>query len=259
MVFMFRIILVLLVLVLLLSIGAASAVMQKSTLAWPVAAPTQVTADESTYLASGWWVSSPFGWRSSVNAPDQYELHEGIDLVGPTFCHGCPIPPLGDVTVTAVGWDDPWADDPLTAGAGVVVDMAMTHQDEAGDLQVRYGHLQPYHVHVRAQSCQQDVDCPDYQRDGAASLSVSCVGPTVTTGRSRGQVSYAYATSGPCTASVTWPEDYAPEGDLEITFDQQITPGVVSHNAAITFRAQIPPPPPPLTPTVTLPVVGGMP
>ena len=233
--------------------------LQQSTLAWPVVAPTQVTADDATYLASGWSVSSPFGWRASLDTPDQYELHEGLDLVGPMFCDGCPVPPLGDVTVVGVGWDAPWAEDPLTTGAGVVVDMTMTNQDEAGDLQVRYGHLRPYYVHLRVQSCQQDVDCPDYQRDGAASLSVDCAGPLVETATSRGQVSYAYATPGPCTASVTWPDDYEPEGDLTVTFDQQITPGVVSHDAAITFRAQIPPPPPPLTPTVTLPVEGGTP
>jgi hypothetical protein len=234
---------------LVLLIAATSAVTQKSMLTWPVAAPTRVAAAAPDYAASGWRISSPFGWRPDIAQPGQWELHEGIDLAGPMFCPGCPVPPLGDVTVVHVGWDQEWASDPLHAGAGVVVDMQLQHPEEAGSVLVRYGHLQPYHVYLRTRSCTQTVDCPAYRADSHASVSVSCPGQMVQTMRSRGERAYAYATPGQCIASVQWPREYMPQGAATIAFDQRIVPGAASSDAAITFDAQLPPPPPPLTPT----------
>jgi hypothetical protein len=238
---------------LVLVIATAGAVTQKSTLTWPVAAPTRVAAAAPDYAASGWSVSSGFGWRPDVLHPGLWELHEGIDLAGPMFCPGCAVAPLGDILVSHVGWDQPWSNDPLHTGAGVVVDMSLQHPEEAGQLLLRYGHLHPYRVFVRTRSCTQTVDCPTYHVDSRGSVSINCPGPLVQTAHSRGQRAYAYATPGVCTASVGWPTEYLPHGPTTVTFDQRIVPGAASSDAAITFTAQLPPPPPPITPTVVLP------
>ena len=237
----------------ILIVATVSAVTQKSTLTWPVAAPTRVAATAPDYAASGWTVSSPFGWRPDVERPGQWELHQGADLAGPRFGPGCAVPPLGDVAIARVGWDQEWGGDPLHDGAGVVVDMQLQHAEEAGKVLVRYGHLHPYRVYVRTRSCTQTVDCPTYHTDGQASVSVTCPGRVIQTGGSRGQRAYVYATPGRCTASVSWPSDNLPQSATIVTFDQRIVPGAASSDAAITFNAQLPPPPPPITPTVSLP------
>jgi hypothetical protein len=132
--------------------------------------------------------------------------------------------------------------------------MTLQHPEESGAVLLRYGHLQPYEVWVRMQTCTQTVDCPNYQNDDAGDVSVSCPGSVTATDTSGATRGYIYATPGECTASVGWPSDFTPDGPIEITFDQQIAPGESSSNAAITFRAQRPPPPTPtplpvLTPT----------
>jgi hypothetical protein len=243
----------LLAIVLILTIATASAVTQKSSLTWPVAAPTRVAAQASDYRAIGWAVSSPFGWRPNPDQPGSWELHEGADLAGPMFCMGCEVPPLGDLEIMRVGWDQEWANDPLRSGAGVVVDMTLQHPEEAGDVRIRYGHLHPYRVYVRTRSCTQTVDCPSYQPDAAGSVSVSCPGRVVETGSGHAEHAYAYATPGSCTATVSWPDNYMPQSQTTVHFDQQIVPGVASSDAAITFNAHLPPPSPPITPTVGLP------
>lgn len=240
----------LLAVALILTIATASAVMQKSMLTWPVAAPTRVAGEQVAYAASGWTISSPFGWRPNHEQPGQWELHEGADLAGPMFCDGCAVPPLGDVEVAAVGWDQPYAAEPQLAGAGVVVDMQLQHPEEAGTVLIRYGHLQPYQVSVRTQTCTQLVDCPDYQDDDAGAISVTCPGTVVATDIGGATRSYVYATPGECVATVSWPPDLTPDGPTRFSFDQQIIEGQVSSNAAITFRAQRPPPPTP-TPVAT--------
>jgi hypothetical protein len=237
---------------LLLPILAATAILNKSTVTYPVAAPTRVAAGQTDYLASGWTVSSPFGWRPDPDNPSAWELHEGIDLAGPMFCDGCAVPPMGDIEVIFVGWDKPYAAEPHNAGAGVVVDMVVQHPEEAGNVLIRYGHLQSYQVWIRTQTCTRTVDCPDYQDDDAGSVALECRGRVVRTERSTGMRGYRYATPGACSASVGWPSDYTPDGPVTVTFDQQIVPGEASSNATITFRAQKPPPPTPTpTPTVT--------
>ncbi|MEI7643783.1 MAG: hypothetical protein WCJ55_05660 [Chloroflexales bacterium] len=241
---------------LLLPILAVSAVLNKSTVTWPVVAPTQVAAGQTAYLATGWTVSSPFGWRPNPENPMEWELHDGLDLAGPMFCDGCAVPPMGDVAVVSVGWDQPYAVEPQHAGAGVVVDMTLQHPEESGTVLLRYGHLQPYQVWVRTQTCTQTIDCPSYQDDDAGDVSVSCPGEVITTDTSGATHSYVYATPGECTASVGWPSDFTPDGPTRVTFDQQIVAGESSSNAAITFRAQKPPPPTPtplpaLTPPAT--------
>jgi hypothetical protein len=239
--------------VLVLAIASVTAVTQKSSLTWPVAAPTRVAAGAPEYTAAGWTISSPFGWRPNPERPGSWELHEGADLSGAMFCQGCPVPPLGDITVTHVGWDQEWGADPLHDGAGVVVDMALQHPEESGTLRVRYGHLQPYGVFVRTRSCTQTVDCPAYHLDSAGAVTIACAGTLVRVAQSRGMRAYAYATPGRCTASVAWPSPYLAVGDTTVTFDQRIVPGAASSDAAITFNAQLPPPPPPITPTISLP------
>jgi hypothetical protein len=131
--------------------------------------------------------------------------------------------------------------------------MTLQHPEEAGAILVRYGHLQPYRVYVRARSCTQTVDCPAYSADARAAISVTCPGRVVQIASSRGQRAYVYATPGRCTASVRWPSEYLPQGATTLTFDQRIVPGLASSDAAVTFNAQIPPPPPPITPTAILP------
>ncbi|MFV9506943.1 MAG: M23 family metallopeptidase [Oscillochloridaceae bacterium umkhey_bin13] len=235
---------------LLLPIIVASAVLNKSTVVWPVVAPTQVVAGQTEYLATGWTISSPFGWRPNPDNPSTWELHEGIDLAGPMFCDGCPVPPMGDIEVVFVGWDQPYASEPQYAGAGVVVDMKLQHPEEAGAVLIRYGHLQPYQVWLRTQTCTQTVDCPDYRDEASGAVTVICPGVVITTDTNGATRSYLYATPGTCRASVAWPGDFTPDGPTSLTFDQQIAPGDASSNAAITFRAQKPPPPTP-TPTPT--------
>ncbi len=240
---------------LLLPILAVSAVLNKSTVTWPVVAPTQVTADQTAYLATGWTISSPFGWRPNPDNPGEWELHEGIDLAGPMFCDGCSVPPMGDIEVVFVGWDQPSADEPQNAGAGVVVDMTLQHPEESGAILLRYGHLQPYRVWVRTQTCTQTIDCPEYQDDDTGNVSVVCPSRVIATDTNSATRSYLYATPGDCRASVSWPSDFTPDGSSTMTFNQRITPGTSSSNAAITFRAQRPPPPTPtplpvLTPTI---------
>lgn len=239
---------------LLLPVIVASAIMNKSTVVWPVAAPTQVAAGQTAYLATGWTISSPFGWRPNPDTPSEWELHDGADLAGPMFCDGCAVPPMGDIEVVYVGWDQPYAPEPQNAGAGVVVDMNLQHPEESGTVLIRYGHLQPYEVAVRTQTCTQTVDCPDYDDDSGA-VSVTCPGELVQLDGSGATHSYLYATPGECTASVAWPSTYTPDGPVEVTFDQQIVPGEASSNAAITFRAQKPPPPTP-TPLPLTPITG---
>ncbi len=241
---------------LLLPIVVSSAVLTKSTIPWPVQAPTQVAAGQHDYMATGWTISSPFGWRPQPANPSAWELHEGIDLAGPMFCDGCAVPPLGDVAVVAVGWEQPAAAEPQHAGAGVVVDMTLQHPDEAGPVLLRYGHLQPYQVWVRTQTCTQTVDCPTYQDDAAGTVRVSCLDGVIATATNGATRHFIYATPGQCTASVSWPATFTPDGPLTIMFDQQIVPGESSRNAAITLRAQRPPPPTPTpSPTVTPTVV----
>ena len=242
------------VVLLILVIATASAVTQKSTLTWPVAAPTRVAARAPDYVAAGWTISSPFGWRPNPERSGQWELHEGVDVIGPMFCPGCAVPPLGDIAVAHVGWDNEWGDDPLRSGAGVVVDMDLRHSEESGAIRIRYGHLQPYHVYVRTRSCTQTVDCPNYHNDSGGAITITCPGRVVRTIQSGDTRAYAYATPGRCTASVAWPSNYLPHGDTSIQFDQRIVPGVASSDAAVTFNAQIPPPPPPITPTASLPL-----
>ncbi len=189
---------------LLLPILAASAILNKSTVTWPVAAPTQVAVGQTNYLATGWTISSPFGWRPNPDSTSEWELHDGIDLAGPMFCDGCAVPPMGDIEVVFVGWDQPYATEPQNAGAGVVVDMTLQHPEESGAVLLRYGHLQPYEVWVRMQTCTQTVDCPNYQNDDAGDVSVSCPGGVTATDTSGATRGYIYATPGECTASVGW-------------------------------------------------------
>ncbi len=247
---------------LLLPIIIAAAVLQKSTLVWPVVAPTQISAHTPTYHATGWTVSSPFGWRPNPEDPSVWEFHEGIDLVGPMFCDGCPVPPMADSLVDRVGWDQPYAPDPRTAGGGVVVEMLLRHPEEAGSVRIQYAHLQPYQVWIRTQTCTQEVDCPAYQDELVGHVQLSCPGDVLRDGVQGAVRSYFYATPGTCRARVDWPEELTltPDGPVTITFDQQILPGSASSNAAITFRAQYPPPPTPeptavptLVPTLVVP------
>ncbi len=240
---------------LLLPVIIAAALLNKSTLVWPVAAPTQVVAGQTDYVATGWTISSPFGWRPNPDNPGTWELHEGLDLAGPMFCDGCPVPPMGDLEVIAVGWDLLGAAAPQDAGAGVIVEMRLQHPEEAGTVVIRYGHLQPYLVWVRTQTCTQTVDCPAYRDEAVGTVTVTCPGRVVALGMDGATRRFVAATPGVCRASVNWPGGVTPDGPVEVTFDQQIVPGETSANAAITFRGQWPPPPTP-TPTPTPQPVG---
>jgi|GEM_PF-4157868 len=229
---------------LLIPIIAVAAILNKSTVAWPVATPVEVGVGPD-YVATGWSMTSPYGWREDISDPSQYEFHDGMDLDGEMFCDGCRVPTMGDVEIVGIGWDDPSAADPLHAGAGVVVDMMLQHPQESGTIRIRYGHLKPFLVFVRTRSCQETVSCPGKTLDGAADVTVTCAGEVVTITdppRPAGEYGFAYAEPGACTATVTWPAPYLPEGATTFVFDQQIVEGVESSNVAITFDAILPAP-----------------
>jgi len=237
----------------LLTVGT---LLQRSMLPWPAPAPVRVDAARPAYPAGGWQVAVPFGWVPDPERPGSWMLHDGLLLVGPVFCPGCPVPPIADMRVTEVGWDRPFAPDPLRAGAGVTAEFAVLHPDESGTVQgaplvVRYGRLQPYRVYVRAEACRREVTCPDYAPSDAAAVTVACPGVMVETYAGVGEWHYAYATPGRCTASVRWPDDWTPVGPQQVWFDQRIAPGERSSDAAISFRAEAPPPPPTPTPAPT--------
>lgn len=263
----FLVLLLAVVVVLCLALSVVGTLLQRSMLIWPAPAPVQVTGQQPRYPAGGWEVALPFGWVRDPANPNRWIMHEGVLLVGPVFCAGCPVPPLADLDVVWVQWDRSEADDPLRAGFGVTVEAHVQHPEESGSLAgaplaVRYGRLQPYRVFVRVEVCQEAVTCPVYEATDAAAVTVACPGRLVTTYSGIGEWHYAYATPGTCTAEVAWPAAWTPDGPVRVTFDQRIVPGERASDAVILFRARMPPPPTPTpTPPPTLPdpTVGGGP
>lgn len=112
-----------LLVVALLGLTTLSAVFeQRSTLPWPVPVPAAGAAGDG-WRAGGWQVTSGYGWRDDPTRPGQRAFHDGVDLAGVPFGLGAAVPSVLDGKVEALGWDQPEADDPSTAGGGLMVEI----------------------------------------------------------------------------------------------------------------------------------------
>src|SRR6266536_2330444 len=107
---------VLIILLIVLIISVAGAAFQSSTAVWPVPIATDTAGN---YQASGWAISSRFGWRDNPEGGGA-EFHDGIDLTNPQgtcpFGYHCGAPSIFDGQVQYVGWDQAGSGDPSRAG-----------------------------------------------------------------------------------------------------------------------------------------------
>lgn len=245
---------------------------QHSTLPWPV--PVPASNDATTgWRAGGWQVSSGYGWRDDPTQPGQRAFHDGVDLVGAPFGLGAAVPSVLDGKVEALGWDQPEADDPSTAGGGLMVEI--TSGQPRGDLpindkqfRIAYAHLQPYRLLIQIEG---RIDDPAGRYDGgyqpvgsgelvpAPTLELACSGDQPTfVPRQAGPGSYTFVYDRPasCTATVTWPSrgtgwsGWTPDSPTTLQWQTRIGTNT-AHDTALRFRATLVPPPPPKTPTAT--------
>ncbi len=114
-------VIVLVVLLIVLIVSVAGAAFQSSTAVWPVPIATD---SAGAYQASGWAISSRFGWRDDPRGGGA-EFHDGIDLANPQgrcpFGYHCGTPAMFDGQVQYVGWDMAASGDPSKTGGGEMV------------------------------------------------------------------------------------------------------------------------------------------
>src|SRR4051794_6836131 len=72
-------VIVLMIVLIVLIVSVAGAAFQSSTAVWPVPVATD---SAGTYQASGWTISSRYGWRDNPQGGG-IEFHDGIDLTNP--------------------------------------------------------------------------------------------------------------------------------------------------------------------------------
>lgn len=265
-----------LVVLLVAVIGAA---FQSSTAVWPVSVATDAAG---TYQASGWTISSRFGWRDAPHGGS--EFHDGLDLANPTgmcpFGYHCGAPSMFDGTVQYVGWDAAASGDPSKTGGGEIVTVANGAQDH----QTIYAHLEPYRLYVQLQGRIDDDygrydDYTSYQPIGRGPLTpdlangeieMTCLNdmPTFIPTRSGlGTVVFLYDRPASCTTTVVWgrhggdwrgwlpDQPVARAGDpqrADLRWQTPIEAGQRAQDVALRFRAHLVPPPPPITATTTL-------
>ncbi len=278
-----------LVWVLMLCSGITAA-LQSSTLAWPVPIP-QPGSEHTGWLAGGWQVSSAFGWRDAVQQPPKLEFHDGVDLVGESFCLQCPVPALYDGTVSYIGWDDSAAEQPDRVGGGQIVTLDNGKNPNQPwaypEMRAVFAHLDPYRLHLQLQGRIADpwnqaayVGERDYQPVGTGHLPLVDAAVIVTTCQSTtrggkvpefvwtavgpGTYEAVYDSPGTCTTAVEWPAigngwtGWIPDSASEQHWRTPIEAGVQAGDVALRFRAHLVPPPPLPTPT-TLPASTAVP
>jgi hypothetical protein len=269
----------LVILVIVLIISVAGAAFQSSTAVWPVPIATD---SAGAYTASGWAISSRFGWRDDPSGGEA-EFHDGIDLANPQgqcpFGYHCAAPAMFDGQVQYVGWDMAASGDPSrTAGGELVI---LRNGDD--DHETLYAHLEPYRLYVRLEgkiNDSYDRDAyqryQDYQTIGQGELKpdrsnggieMTCQNempnfiPTRTGG---GSVVFVYDRPASCTTTVVWgtrggtwkgwiaddprhiPDDTS---RASLSWQTQIDPGKRAKDVALRFRAHLVPPDPPPSPT----------
>lgn len=268
-------VIVLIILLIVLIVSVAGAAFQSSTAVWPVPVATD---SAGTYQASGWTISSRYGWRDNPQGGD-IEFHDGIDLTNPQgrcpFGYHCGIPSIFDGTVQYVGWDQSASGNPSKTGGGMLVIVANGQQDH----QVLYAHLEPYRIYVQLQGKIKDTygrydDYRSYAPLGMGELQpglsnggieMTCLNDMpnfIPTQSGPGTVVFMYDSPADCTTTVVWGErgdgwqGWTPDdpggraGDrqrAELRWQTPIDPGEAAKDVALRFRAHLVPPPPPPT------------
>jgi hypothetical protein len=281
--------LIALVVGLVVLIAVVGAAFQTTTAVWPVPIATDAAGN---YQASGWAISSRYGWRDDPQTGGA-EFHDGIDLANPNggcpFGYHCGAPSIFDGTVQYVGWDVAASGDPSKTGGGELVIVANGAQDH----QTIYAHLEPYRLYVQLQGRIDDDygrydDYADYQPIGRGplrpdlsngALEMTCVNDMpnfIPTRSGAGTAVFLYDRPASCTTTVVWGQrggDWrgwiadqpgARAGDeqrAELHWQTPIDPGQRAQDVALRFRAHLvpPPPPPPITDTATLTPEAGAP
>ncbi|HEX9373230.1 MAG TPA: peptidase M23, partial [Roseiflexaceae bacterium] len=72
-------VMVIIALIMLLIVSVVGAAVQRTTAVWPVPVATDAAGN---YLASGWMISSRYGWRDDPQGAGA-EFHDGLDLANP--------------------------------------------------------------------------------------------------------------------------------------------------------------------------------
>jgi len=272
----------LIVLLIVLLVAVAGAAFQSTTAVWPVPIATDAAGN---YQASGWTISSRFGWRDDPQG-GAAEFHDGIDLANPggacPFGYHCGAPSMFDGAVQYVGWDVAASGNPSKTGGGEMV-MVANGQD---DHQTIYAHLEPYRLYVQLQGRIDDDygrydDYSSYQPIGRGPLTpdladggieMTCLNDMpnfIPTRSGRGTVVFLYDRPAACTTTVVWgthggdwqgwiaDEPRGNSGDLQradLHWQTPIDPGHHAQDVALRYRAHLvpPPPPPPITTTATL-------
>lgn len=272
----------LMLLVMMLCNSLFAMVSQQSTLTWPVPVPQQADA-AAGWQSGGWQIASRYAWRRDPAYQDRIEFHDGVDLAGPMFALGAGVLPVLDGAVDYLGWDEPNAPDPSTAGGGMLVKLASgtpitstttTFGQNRRDTQYTtlYAHLQPYRLFVRIEGRIDDsygrYDAGYYPVGSgelvpSPTLTLDCTGTSpIFVPRQTGPGEYAWLFDKPadCTARVAWGqhggdwEGWIPENATEVQWTTQIKDGQ-AFDTALLFRAKLIPPPPPPSPTPGVPAV----
>src|SRR6266508_1106397 len=276
------VIIALLMLLIILIVAVMGVAFQRTTAVWPVPVATDAAGN---YPASGWMISSRYGWRDDPQGAGA-EFHDGLDLANPQggcpFGYHCGAPSMFDGSVQYVGWDQAAAGEPSKTGGGELV-IVSNGQD---DHQTIYAHLEPYRLYVQLQGRIDDTygrydDYRDYQPIGRGplkpdlsdgGLEMTCLNDMpnfIPTRSGAGTVVLLYDRPANCTTTVVWGthgDDWdgwiadAPGGGAEdrhrasLSWQTPIAGGTLAQDVALRFCAHLvpPPPPPPITDTATL-------
>lgn len=257
--------------------GVVGGALTQTSMAWPV----RLRDESGAARRSGWYISSPYGWRVRPGG-SAYEFHDGIDLASSNgdcpFAARCEVVSMVDGVVSFIGWDD--ARDPLGSGGGQMVSVVNGN----GEFEVTYAHLEPYRLYIRLEGRIDDPygrydEWSDYAPIGDGELipsdvrvSLSCRGPDAPTFIGvEGGATMMFVYDRPaasCTVSVEWPsrgggwDGWTPDGPTTVSWSTPFRGGRERREAldvGVRFRAVLtPPPPPPPTETPLTPTPGSL-